>query len=359
MADNRLRPTVARSMSARDTVLAHRAMIERLPSRDDPGVAEQASEIGADTRWSVAAVARALGVAPATLRTWDRRYGVGPSGHREGQHRRYTQADLGRLTTMRRLLLQGVSTAEAARAATTARREEGPAPELRAPTTASALRPPERSRRANVTVRQLREAALRMDADSVVTLLTRAVDEHGVIAVWDTLLRPAMTAIGDRWTHDVGCIAAEHLLSECTTQVLHQAMSAPVRAAHRPILLVCAPGEAHVLPLHALAAALAERSVPSRLLGAATPAEATMAAAQRLQPSAVVVWAQSTRTADPDVFAALPPARGGRRLVAAGPGWTPTRLPPPVTWDDSLPASVGLLAEDAPRDRNSPAGARD
>ena len=28
---------------------------------------------------AVAAVARRLGVAPATLRTWDRRYGLGPS----------------------------------------------------------------------------------------------------------------------------------------------------------------------------------------------------------------------------------------------------------------------------------------
>ncbi len=296
-------------------------------------------------RWSVAAVARVLGVAPATLRTWDRRYGVGPSGHREGQHRRYTEADLGRLETMRRLLLQGVSTADAARAATTVQRDEGPSTEVPEPTTGPSLRSRERSRPAGVGARQLREAALRMDADRVVTLLTRAVDEHGVPAVWETLLRPALTGIGDRWAGDAGCIAAEHLLSQCATQVLHQGMSGPVRRA-RPVLLVCAPDEAHVLPLQALAAALAERSVPSRLLGAATPAGATTAAARRLQPSAVVVWAQSPQTADPEVFAALPPTRGGRLLVAAGPGWAQTRLPAPVSRVDSLPAALGLLAGD-------------
>jgi DNA-binding transcriptional MerR regulator len=43
-------------------------------------------------RLSVAAVARRLGVAPATLRTWDRRYGLGPSEHEAGAHRRYTPA---------------------------------------------------------------------------------------------------------------------------------------------------------------------------------------------------------------------------------------------------------------------------
>ena len=66
---------------------------------------------------SVAAVARRLGVAPATLRTWDRRYGLGPSAHESGQHRRYSPADLARLTVMRRLITSGVSPADAAQQA--------------------------------------------------------------------------------------------------------------------------------------------------------------------------------------------------------------------------------------------------
>ena len=66
---------------------------------------------------TVAAVARRLGVAPPTLRTWDRRYGLGPSAHTAGAHRRYSPADLARLTEMRRLTLEGVAPAEAARVA--------------------------------------------------------------------------------------------------------------------------------------------------------------------------------------------------------------------------------------------------
>lgn len=64
---------------------------------------------------SVAALARRLGVAPATLRTWDRRYGVGPSGHTTGRHRRYGAEDIARLELMQRALLRGASPAEAAR----------------------------------------------------------------------------------------------------------------------------------------------------------------------------------------------------------------------------------------------------
>ena len=63
---------------------------------------------------TVAAVARRIGVAPATLRTWDRRYGLGPSSHEAGEHRRYCPNDLAKLALMRRLITTGVSPADAA-----------------------------------------------------------------------------------------------------------------------------------------------------------------------------------------------------------------------------------------------------
>ena len=66
-----------------------------------------------DEKLTVAAVARRIGVAPATLRTWARRYGLGPSGHEAGEHRKYLPQDLAKLIMMRRLIVAGVSPAEA------------------------------------------------------------------------------------------------------------------------------------------------------------------------------------------------------------------------------------------------------
>ena len=63
---------------------------------------------------TVAAVARRLGVAPATLRTWDRRYGLGPSQHTTGKNRLYSPSDLAKLEQMRSLIMQGVLPAKAA-----------------------------------------------------------------------------------------------------------------------------------------------------------------------------------------------------------------------------------------------------
>ena len=54
-------------------------------------------------------VARMLGISPTTLRTWDRRYGLGPSTRQEGKHRRYNDDDLARLKRMLELTGSGVS----------------------------------------------------------------------------------------------------------------------------------------------------------------------------------------------------------------------------------------------------------
>jgi DNA-binding transcriptional MerR regulator len=87
----------------------------------------------AGPRLSVAAVAHRLGVAAATLRTWDRRYGIGPTGHSSGSHRRYGVADLARLETMRRLVLDGVPPAEAARVALAQSPPDGAGPDAPQP----------------------------------------------------------------------------------------------------------------------------------------------------------------------------------------------------------------------------------
>ena len=60
-----------------------RAQSATMPSRRRSR-AERADGLDLDVGLGVAAVARRLGVAPATLRTWDRRYGVGPTRARGG-----------------------------------------------------------------------------------------------------------------------------------------------------------------------------------------------------------------------------------------------------------------------------------
>jgi DNA-binding transcriptional MerR regulator len=55
----------------------------------------------------VGEVAEALGVPASTIRSWERRFGVGPSARTAGGHRRYTDGDVAQLCALRDLISRG------------------------------------------------------------------------------------------------------------------------------------------------------------------------------------------------------------------------------------------------------------
>ena len=142
---------------------------------------------------SVAAVARLLGIAPATLRTWDRRYGIGPSAHAPGRHRRYSPDDLARLETMRHALVRGVGPAEAARYALATANGQPPTlvHSARARAGGTMLRLPG----AGHYTRGLGRAALALDFPAARTVLVEAIAALGVVAAWDEVARPVLGAV--------------------------------------------------------------------------------------------------------------------------------------------------------------------
>jgi DNA-binding transcriptional MerR regulator len=308
-----------------------------------------------EARLTVAAVARRLGVAPATLRTWDRRYGLGPTLHAAGSHRRYSRIDVARLEAMRRLVLDGVPPADAARLA--AEQADGSSPGDRPPPGPSGrlgaldgVRTGGPGGRVlalpggTAEVRGLARAAMALDATSVRTTLERALSDHGVVTVWTELLCPVLTAVGERWASTGEGVEVEHLLAEAAGGALRAAAAAPEPRNGRPVLLACVPEELHSLPLAALAAALAERGIGVRLLGAGVPVPALAAAVRRTGPAVLVLWAQLARFADVAVLDAVPLLRPPVAVLAGGTGWTGRRLPSRVTYLTDLVSAVGLVS---------------
>ena len=64
---------------------------------------------------AISEVARLTGLSTATLRIWQRRYGLGASRSSPGGHRRYSPQDVARLRAVQRFVGQGLPTAEAVR----------------------------------------------------------------------------------------------------------------------------------------------------------------------------------------------------------------------------------------------------
>ena len=260
---------------------------------------------------TVAAVARRIGVAPATLRTWDRRYGLGPSAHESGEHRRYCPADLARLTLMRRLITSGVSPCDAA---AQAKSHKGTI-NLETIVTDYVVR--------EELVAALHKAAKGLDKKFIEAALRKDLAQYGVEQSWSEVIVPLLLIVGNEWEASGDGIEVEHLLTEVLKGILREHVEdirKPVNA--HPVLLASVGEEVHSLALHALAAALAERKIETYFLGARTPLEALSAMITRSAPPAVFLWAQLSKNADPKFFNDIPAIRPMPRMVLGGPGWS-------------------------------------
>jgi len=263
---------------------------------------------------SVSAVARRIGVAPATLRTWARRYGIGPSSHEAGSHRKYCPADLAKLTVMRRLISAGMAPADAAEQA---KAHEGEVV-IEEITTLC--------RECDETVDAILNAVNALDSLFVETMLRNEIAENGIISAWQEVFVPVLTRVGSAWEESGKGVEIEHMLTEILKRVLRESAAeivVPVNA--RPVLLASVGEELHSLALHALAAALAERGIETHFLGARTPVEALSTMVTRFAPPAIFLWAQLPVHGDPAILTALPSVRPAPRVVIGGPGWNPEK----------------------------------
>lgn len=297
---------------------------------------------------AVGAVAARLGVAPETVRSWGRRYGLAPSGRTAGGHRRFTDADVDRLTRMQRLVAEGTAPAAAARLVLAEHDQDpiGETPRQQRPEGTGrggpggrVLAVPGASRQAQGLAR----AASRLDADGMERILDRLFAERGAIAAWNEVIRPVLVAAGERWMATGDGIEIEHMLSESVMVACwrYRRLQQPAHPG-RPVLLACFPEDMHVLPLYVLAAALAEHRVPTRQLGARVPVTALVAASRRTGASAAFVWRQiAVQGSAPTI--ALPVSRPPVRLVVGGPGWAGASLDPATVVAADLRDAVDLL----------------
>lgn len=363
-------------------------MTESGPAGDAPGPAAPLA---------VGAVARLLRTATSTLRTWDRRYGLGPSGRTGGTHRRYTPEDIGRLRLMQQLVGRGSTPADAARAASQAPVDQLPAVgrgEPADPTARSLVRwaigrdieepldpqtehvvtelaatmldtvlettlladvgreprdpvrrEAEQFDRASAHLRRIARAVVLLDSPAITALVLDSTSRRGVVATWESVVLPVLEGIGRQWELFGSGIEVEHVFSEAVLAVLqHRQVALGGEAGNPfPAVLACGPEEQHSLPLHALAAALAERRVATRVLGARVPTRALAAAVRRSGAEVAFVWSQSPPTALLDL-PALTAANARTRIVVGGPGWDPASLAPEVMHVDSFGRAVEIVA---------------
>ena len=213
--------------------------------------------------------ARRVGVTPELLRAWESRYGLTRPVRSPGGFRLYTAADAARVERMLRGLDQGLSAAEAARAAL---EDERPSEGLLEDAAARLL-----------------AAIGRYDEAAAHSVLDESLAGFGLEESLSQVVVPTLKEVGDGWERGEIEISEEHFASNLIRGRLLALARFWGRGTGPLALLACAPGEMHDITLLAFALVLRSHSWRILFLGADTPIATLAHAAETTRPALVVV----------------------------------------------------------------------
>jgi MerR family transcriptional regulator, light-induced transcriptional regulator len=265
--------------------------------------------------YTIKRVSEMLGVPVATLRAWQRRYGVVNPGRSDSGYRLYGAGDIAVLRRMQALVASGWSPKEAAAAAVSGESElQRQAVDLRRDEPEGTATPG-----ADAEKLDLIAAAAALEPSAVSWLL----DEHFATGSFehavDSWLLPELERLGQAWAEGVVSVAGEHMTAAAVQRRLSAAFDAAALASERsPLLLTGLPsGCRHELGILAYATAARRQGLSVVHLGPDLPLADWLTAVERHRPDAVVL-AVPTLT---DVSPALEIAEGltdYRALLAVG-----------------------------------------
>ncbi|MFO0762132.1 MAG: MerR family transcriptional regulator [Byssovorax sp.] len=246
------------------------------------------------SRYRIRNVSQLSGVSAATLRAWERRYGVPSPARTASSYRLYDDADVATIKRMRDLVQGGIAAAEAARIVLSSApsREEAPREDADPFALAS---------------ERIVAAAVRLDPDALEREVSRSLTLGPAVTLFDRVLGPALRRIGDLWHEGAITVAQEHLASQVAAGALLDLirLSQPAEATRR-VALACFADEDHVLGLYGMALRFTSWGYRTVMIGARTP------------PTAI---ARITSTIAPDLVGLSvtipPPSARARELVDA------------------------------------------
>lgn len=242
------------------------------------GVPAGDDEVG---RYRIQSVADMTGVSAATLRAWERRYGIPSPQRTASAYRLYSDRDIAMVRRVRDLCAGGMAPSQAAQIVL-----EVPTPAPEPPPTATPSAAD--SDVFALAVQRIIDAVDRFDSDQLEAAVKHSLYLGASVTVFERVLAPAMAIIGRRWQEGTLGIAQEHLASEVVSNAVRYILRlVQPELATRVALLACFADEDHLTPLHGIALRFAEWGFKTILLGARTPPHALRQAVAEVHPDIV------------------------------------------------------------------------
>lgn len=268
-------------MSASDESLPHRRPQTLYDAGREPRPVTTPPSPDREPVFPMRVVTRMTGLSADVVRAWERRYGAIEPGRTDGNARRYSHADIARLTRLRDAVSQGHSIGEVSRLSNEA-------------LDALADRQRELERPAGTTIGDMRdrylEAISRFDLPAADAMLSRAAQLSGPRETALDVVLPLMREVGDRWHRKDLSVAEEHAATAQMRALLATLLRTTTLPAGAPRIVAGAP-EGHHHEIGAMVAALlaAERGVLPLYLGPNVPFRELGVAAKAGRADVVVV----------------------------------------------------------------------
>jgi DNA-binding transcriptional MerR regulator len=215
-------------------------------------------------------LSRRVGVAPETLRAWERRYGVLTPARTDAGYRVYGPDDELRARRMHELIDGGWAAGEAARAVT----EPTPPPATPPPAAAA---------------EELVRALLYFDSAAAHAAIDRVFAARSLDGALRDVVLPVLHEVGEGWERGDVTVAQEHYATELLAGRLRGLAREWDDGLGPRAVLACPPGERHDIGLLCCGLALHRRGWRVTYLGPDTPVDALAGTVSTVSPALVVI----------------------------------------------------------------------
>lgn len=226
----------------------------------------------------ISKVSELTGVAPVTLRAWERRYGL-PTPHRTASgHRLYSMQEVVLLRRVTALMESGYSVSRAVERV----RAEGDNETL-------ALQEPQVNKWDSYRERLI-AAIDAFDTAALEAAYNEPLTLFPIDLIIDEVLLPALEQLGDEWDKRDDGIAREHFFSSFLRNKIGTRFNHELQRSQGPsLILACMPGEAHEMGLMLFGLTAGARGFRVLYLGADLPLSQLIPVVNKIKPAGIAL----------------------------------------------------------------------
>ena len=241
--------------------------------------------------YNIKAVVKETGLTPATLRAWERRYGLFKPKRSSGGHRLFSEDEINLLKWLVARRKEGLSTS---RAVDLWRLQTNQSPtQMQTPATSQAV-PASGEGMLDQLRQNWREACLAFNEPKAELAMAKALAIAMPEVVCTQVLQKGLAELGEGWYAGTVSVQQEHFASALVARRLNALFGvAPMPTHPGRLLAACPPGEDHDLALLMLAFILRWRGWEVIYLGADVPLDQLDSTLQATSPHLVLSAAQT------------------------------------------------------------------